>query len=330
MSHVLGIDAGNSKTIALIATLDGRIIGHGRSTCGDMYGCGETAAFAAQIDAARQAGLGTRVTASTLRAMVLCAAGADWPEDHDAIRDAFACHGFGAPGVFNDAFGGLRAGTPDGVGVVVQCGTGAAIGACGTDGRRWHSGFWIDDYGGGALGRSAIRAAKLAELGHAPATTLTARLLAHYRVQTVEALLHTVHARASIAAKPRTLAPLVLNAAADGDTVARELVLAQAAALGDYAVSAARMVGLGAAPFALVLSGGVFRHASMLLRDAIVARTQAVLPTAQLVAAEFEPAVGALMLALEAAGTTIDDAVRAQLRATRPGMAVFATAPASG
>jgi len=35
---VLGVDAGNTKTIALVARDNGEILGYGRSGCGDIYG----------------------------------------------------------------------------------------------------------------------------------------------------------------------------------------------------------------------------------------------------------------------------------------------------
>src|SRR6185312_1179927 len=38
MSYVLGVDAGNTKTVALVARLDGTVVGAGRAGCGDIYG----------------------------------------------------------------------------------------------------------------------------------------------------------------------------------------------------------------------------------------------------------------------------------------------------
>ena len=35
--YVLGLDAGNTKTIALIARADGQVVGSGRAGCGDLY-----------------------------------------------------------------------------------------------------------------------------------------------------------------------------------------------------------------------------------------------------------------------------------------------------
>ncbi len=84
--HVLGIDAGNSKTIALVAQMDGRIVGWGRSGGGDIYGVGEPAAYAAHAEAARLALAHAGAYADALAAYVLSAAGADWPEDFESIR----------------------------------------------------------------------------------------------------------------------------------------------------------------------------------------------------------------------------------------------------
>jgi hypothetical protein len=69
----------------------------------------------------------------------------------------------------------------------------------------------------------------------------------------------------------------------------------------------------------------VLRHSSGLITNGIIDRVRAALPLAQPVRAEFEPAVGALLLALEQAGVAIDDRVRANLRATMPVDALFAT-----
>jgi hypothetical protein len=69
----------------------------------------------------------------------------------------------------------------------------------------------------------------------------------------------------------------------------------------------------------------VLRNASDLLREGIVARVRASLPCAQPVINALEPAIGALMLALEHAGVPVDAAVLASLRATAPAAAVFAT-----
>ena len=64
----LGVDAGNSKTVALLADADGRVLGRGRAGVGDIYGVPAAEdAVDAVLDAAGQAlaaaGVGTDAVA---------------------------------------------------------------------------------------------------------------------------------------------------------------------------------------------------------------------------------------------------------------------------
>ena len=54
MNYILGVDGGNTKTIALVATLRGEIVGAGRGGPGDIYNpsSGEGPAPRAPRDAA--------------------------------------------------------------------------------------------------------------------------------------------------------------------------------------------------------------------------------------------------------------------------------------
>lgn len=324
---VLGVDAGNSKTIAIVARSDGRIVGWGRSGCGDIYGAGERDALDAIAAASHAALRVASVGAGAVSAVVLSAAGADWPEDFDAIRAGAVARGLGPnPIVYNDAIGGLRAGSPDGTGVSVVCGTGAATGARSRDGRIWHSSFWQVPQGAQQLGHLVLQTVVQAELGIVPPTALTPALLRHLNAPTVEVALHALTAR-SAPSRPdvKSLAKLLLDVAAMGDRLAVALVAAHGRALGDVALAAARRVGLIHEPFYLVLIGGVFRHPSPVLRDAVAARVREDAPDVNVIHATFEPAVGAVMLALEHIGIAITPQVRATLQATAPPAGIFTT-----
>ena len=52
MRFVLGVDGGNTKTLALIAREDGVILGSGRAGCGDIYGATSPAAAIIEIERA--------------------------------------------------------------------------------------------------------------------------------------------------------------------------------------------------------------------------------------------------------------------------------------
>jgi N-acetylglucosamine kinase-like BadF-type ATPase len=329
MTYVLGVDGGNTKTIALVARLDGAIVGVGRGRWGDIYGAPTEEAALGEIDhavreALRQAGVHER----ELRAGVFSMAGADWPEDFDLLHAAMTERGFGERiAVFNDALGGLRAGTLDGLGVVVACGTGAALAARGPDGRMWHMSFWQEPHGGHDLGNKMLRAVYRAELGIDPPTTLTERVLRHFELPTVEAVLHLMTRRGERPHGTRVaqLARPLLDEAERGDATARQIVVTHGTMLGDYALACARKVGIEGTPFTLVLTGGVLRHPSRLLGDALVARVRTTSPDVQVVNSRFEPAIGAVLLALEAADVVIDEPLLARLIPTLPPAATFET-----
>jgi N-acetylglucosamine kinase-like BadF-type ATPase len=324
----LGVGGGNSKTVALVATAAGAIAGWGRGGRGDIYGVAapEEAVAAverAAADALAMAGLAR----GQLAASCFSLAGADWPEDFAFWEEALAGLGFGPPAaVVNDAIGALYAALPAGPGVVVACGTGAATGARGAEGELWHSSFWQLEQGGEALGKKMLDAVTRAELGVGPATSLTGRALAFFGLATVEELLHHVTRRGG---RPRpaiaALARVLLDEAAAGDAVARAIVAEHGEALGDSAVAAAGRVGIAGLPYPLALVGGVLRHRSPLLGEAIAGRVRQNSPSVQVVRSEREPAVGALLLAMERGGHPAGAAVLDQLTATGPPARLFET-----
>lgn len=320
MAYVLGVDGGNTKTVALVATEVGRIVGYGRGDCGDISaGPSEESALTEIARAVDQALSMAGVSRGALAVSYYCLAGADWPEDYAFLEERLGRAG--GPGrvlVANDALGALRAGSPDGTGIVITCGTGIAAAARNSDGVFWHSGYWAEPLCGVELGRQALKAVFRAELGIDRPTLLTAAVLSAFGKTDVTELLHGLEGREAI--KPTTrqlarLAPLVLDAAATGDASSVRIVMAHGIALGEYAEAAARMVDLDPAACTLVLNGGVFRHRSALLRSAVLER----LGRVDAVSPSHEPAVGALLLAVEAHGAAVnDDVMRAVERSLPP------------
>jgi N-acetylglucosamine kinase-like BadF-type ATPase len=128
-----------------------------------------------------------------------------------------------------------------------------------------------------------------------------------------------------LAVEQKLFSRVLLDCAADGDPTARRIVADHGASLGDYALVAARKVGLLDSTFPLVLAGGVFRHPSPLLADAMVARTREFARGAQPIRSRFEPVVGALLLAFELAGNTVGDQLLASLEPTLPPASLFET-----
>lgn len=324
--RVLGIDAGNTKTIALLASLDGTIVGSGRVMgTADIHATSEAIALEQIGAAADEAGAADPNL--ELHAVAVSAAGADWPEDVDLLREALARR-WPPVEVVNDAIGALRASVPHGPGVVIACGTGAATGARDGEGRQWHSSFWQEPQGAHGLGVQTLLAVIRAELGIDPPTALTTGTLAALDEAEVEAVIHRWTRRDRRGRfDPAILATVLLDAAEAGDATATAIVERQGAALGATALAAARKVGISGGRYPLALVGGVFRHPGRRLADAIAAAVRAGSPDVEVIRPTLEPAVGALLMAFDLAGIEVTRQVDANLRASLPPADLFDTRP---
>jgi N-acetylglucosamine kinase-like BadF-type ATPase len=261
----LGVDAGNSKTVALVCRASGEVVGAGRSGCGDIYGVADESEAVEAVFAAVDAALGEAgVDHCDVSAAAFRLAGVDWPEDRGFWDTTLTARwpDLAQRSIANDGYAAIRCGDPSGVGVSVMAGTAAAIAARGPAGAEWEMGFW-GQHAMGALGLmdEALKAVYLAELGAGPATALEAALLDYYRLPSVVELNHLFtrrHHRASHVDRMRG-ARVVTGVAAQGDSVARDIVDEQGRRLAMYARIAAGKVGLlerpGSVP--VVLSGSV-------------------------------------------------------------------------
>jgi len=140
---------------------------------------------------------------------------------------------------------------------VVACGTGAATAACSEDGRVWHSSWWQDPQGGHQLGVKALHAVYRTELRIEPPTLLTEAVLRHFGQSSIEDVLHLFTTRGVAPpskGKVSSLSRVLLDLAHDGDPAAVRILQEHGIHLGDYALIAARMVGIEGEPFTLVLT----------------------------------------------------------------------------
>jgi N-acetylglucosamine kinase-like BadF-type ATPase len=303
---LLGVDAGNTKTVALVVTENGAVLGSGRGGCGDIHNAAGPAAAVDQIVAASSAALeAAGVRAGDLAAAGFSLAGADWPEDFaylvGELRERLSLRA--EPEVVNDAVGGLRSGSDDMVGVSVVIGTHVAIAGRNASGELFHLGFWPDSTGAHALGSQGLAAIWRHMLGLGPQTSLVGRALARWNASDPEELLHLLtRIGAPEETRAARFADAVLDEADAGDPVAATIVEAVAGRMGDYARVCAERTGQLGAPFPLVLCGSVLRHPSPLLRSALLARV----PDGRPVYPDVEPVAGAVLLAADRIGARPD------------------------
>ncbi|HEX7064350.1 MAG TPA: BadF/BadG/BcrA/BcrD ATPase family protein [Bacillales bacterium] len=320
MNLILGVDAGNTKTLAVLATQKGEIIGVGRGGCGDIYGALSPQAAIAEVKKAIHSALAkAEARAQDIHTGAFSMAGADWPEDYDFLKKTMKQLALGKKIVIvNDAMGGLRAGSQDGYGVSVVLGTGVAIGAKGYNDSSWHGSHWIRRLDSNHLVEEIINAVLLSELGIGSSTSLTDRVLHIFNKKTVENFLHAItHRDNSQSKRKNKMMAALLDEAVNNDDAAQEIVQRFAERCGDYALTAAYKVKFRKdQSFPLVFSGGMFRHPSSLIMDITTERVRAKLPGAIPILSRFEPMIGALFLGFEAANIGISAEVKENLKKT--------------
>jgi N-acetylglucosamine kinase-like BadF-type ATPase len=154
---------------------------------------------------------------------------------------------------------------------------------------------------------------------------LTELLLTRLDYPHPEALLRALVAGQIPTLRLASLCPLVFEAAYSGDEAAIQIVADQGRRLAEYAVALIRRFAMQGLSFDVVLAGSVFKGGGPLLIEPIRATIRQIAPNATVLHAQFEPAVGALLLAYDALRIDVTDAILHNLRRTMPEPGFFST-----
>lgn len=302
--RVLGIDAGGSKTVALLATDDGVVIGQGRAGGANLRTHGELLVEKTLHEVIDHA---LRDHDHPPDAVCLGIAGVDRGDDGETIRAIMRRLGFRERTlVVNDALIALVAGAGAATGLVVVAGTGSIAYGVNARGQAARAGGWgpvlADEGSGYWIGRRALVAVMRHADGRGPRTALTAMVLAHLGLSRPDELVNEIYEGPERRQLVATLGGLVREATDAGDAVAAE-ILREAA--GELALAAATVIGrleMRGAVFPVFLSGGMFKSIPVLATE-VAARLAEVAPRATATLLTADPAQGAVTLALaEAAG----------------------------
>ena len=246
---LIGVDGGGSKTVALLADWDGRVLGRGTGGPSNYQVMGIQAARAALSDSIRAAFSEAGLEPRPPRAICLGLSGVDRPADQSMIRAWADAEMPGALTVIvNDAELVLAAGTPSGWGVALICGTGSIAYGRTSEGRTIRSGGWgylLGDEGSGyAIGLAALRAVARATDGRAPQTVLAHSILEYWSLGAPQDLIGRVYEGRVPTQDIAALAWLVEVAASEGDSVAQDILLQAGHELALAVMAVARRLGM--------------------------------------------------------------------------------------
>jgi glucosamine kinase len=309
----LAVDAGGTSTRAVVLDASGRVFGYGRAGGGNPTSAGVTEAVTAIGVAAGQAVSPVGHPRDRESVAVVAMAGEQGVAFVEQLTVRLAGLGFGRVTRQPDLLGVFHSGTPASQGYAMIAGTGT-VAARVRDGRLERvvggRGWLLGDAGSGFwIGHRVARAVVEALDGQGPATALTELVLSSLaieaelsspggRIEAIRRMVSTVYARRPV--QLSELAPLAF--AAYDDPVARGILTAAADALAEL-VATTRADDL-AGP--LVVGGSVMVHGVLAappeLRQIALPHPAEVIPVS-------DGVVGAAVLALRAAGVTVDAAL---------------------
>lgn len=308
--YVLGIDAGGTKTVCLLADMQGRTLAEARGGGANLQAHGEL-----EVEKVLHHVMTTALSASPLgrdgapggldvTPAVICLgiAGVDRPQDAETVRGIMERIGWKARTlVVNDALVALAAGAGDEPGVVVIAGTGSIAYGRNSGDRAARAGGWgylLGDEGSGFwIGRRALSAIVRAADGRGPATALTGLVMTHLNLVRPSDLIHQTYYRDLRRGAIAGLAPLVERARAEGDPVASDLLQQAARELAAAASSVVTRLDMRGEVFPTILAGGIFKAVPWLAGELIDLMSE-VAPRSEVRVLDVEPAAGAVHLAL--------------------------------
>lgn len=307
---IVGVDAGGTKTIAILACEAGHVRGFGRAGPANYQTIGLGQALQAIEFAVKDALSWASVDPQSLL-VVLGLAGVDRREDQSRVEQALRGVGLFHNAelvITNDARIALVGAVGEEYGVALIAGTGAiafGINRAGTQKRADGWGHLLGDEGSGYwISQEALRAVLRAYDGRGPSTILDRYLLQRLGLARPEDLVEWAYYKKPSVDMIASLASSVFAAAAKGDKIAIAILRRAGRTLGRAAASVIRRLDLADEPFPFVTTGGLFKgEPTEPLLQPVRRTLRAVAPKARWVVTRFPPEIGAVIVGFSRRGS---------------------------
>jgi N-acetylglucosamine kinase-like BadF-type ATPase len=306
LKYFLGVDAGGTKTHALIADETGKAVGFSESGPGSWEVVGYDGLTRNLIKVTSQAMEMAKINVSQISGCGMGLAGYDWPSQRKAHLDALRPLQLNVPvNIVNDTLLGITAGSAEGWGISVVSGTGCNCRGWSRDhlreGRVVGGGSpWSGEAAGGfdILAR-AVRAVIFEWVKRGPATALTPALLHHTGADNLDDLVEGIYL-GHYELDP-TLILMVFDIARQGDPQALEVVRWAGDELGQMAISVISQLDLQDDIFDVVMIGSIF-DGHPLMAESMGSTIHSVAQGARLIRLTVPPVVGGVLLGMQQAG----------------------------
>jgi N-acetylglucosamine kinase-like BadF-type ATPase len=299
---LLGVDGGGTKTRAVIADAQHRVLGEGTAGPSNPLRVGIGSAAAAIREAVDKACAAAGVRRGDIVAAEVGLAGVRRGDLRLRMREALSGLGIHSIEVVTDADIALFGATEGAPGLVIIAGTGSVC--CGLNAQGTHvcAGGWgplAGDEGSGSwIARRALQAMARSSDGRGTETVLGDAACSYFNVATTDDLLIAIYSPGMTNDRIAGFGKFVIETAQAGDRVAREIVVEAGRELGLAAVAVIRKLRMGRERFQVAHVGGVFAAGDMLL-DPLREEIARVAPKAFLAPPHLPPAIAAARMARE-------------------------------
>jgi N-acetylglucosamine kinase len=312
--YILGMDGGGTKTVCVVMDQTGQVMARGEAGAANYQTIGIEATQKSIETAIIQAVQATDLSLPLpIHRMGIGLAGVGRPQDIQTVENLLKPLPFQLSqyitwqaqpqhlSITGDNEIALIGGLGHSIGIVAIAGTGSQVYGQNQQGKTKRVGGWgylLGDEGSGYnIAIRGLQAALKAYDGRLPPTDLISRFQAHLGLDQIENLIEVVYRQGWTVAEIASLAPIVDQAAVEGDRIAQEIINT---AVDELTLATAVVITDLFDPtiaFEIVTIGGVWNSLAN-LRQQYQKAVQAIAPAATVIWPHHEPAYGAGLMAL--------------------------------
>ncbi|MGB3535467.1 MAG: BadF/BadG/BcrA/BcrD ATPase family protein [Microcoleaceae cyanobacterium] len=313
--YILGIDGGGTKTVCVVMDQTGKVLAQAQAGPSNYQSIGIKATQQSIETAIKEAVIATNLSIPlAIQGMGIGLAGVGRPQDINSVENLLKPLPLklselitwqNSPQhllITGDNEIALMGGIGDRIGIVAIAGTGSQVFGQNQQGKTKRVGGWgyiLGDEGSGYnISVKGLQAALKAYDGRGQATELIERFKDHLEIDKIENLVEVVYRRRLSVTEIAALAPIVDQAAVEGDAIAREIMTS---AVNELTLATQVVITDLFNPteaFEIVTIGGVWNSLAN-LRQRFEQKISAIAPSATVIWPRHQPAYGAGLLALQ-------------------------------
>lgn len=296
----LGVDGGATKTIAVIADQNDRVLGEGMAGPSNPLRVGVTTAVSNIQEAFERACLHAGINRQAIVAAEIGLAGVRLPETRQEMYDALQVLNINPIEIVSDMDIALVGATNGKPGLVIIAGTGSNCCGLNAVGKKACVGGWGplagDEGSGVGIAKRALQMVAHASDGRGPATLLTKAAYKYFEAASIDDLKRAIYEANITNDRLAGLSRFVVKAAQENDQVALGIISEAGYELATAAIAVIRKLKIEQERFPVTYVGGVFT-AGDLIFSPLMREIKKVAPAAFLAAPEVMPAVAAARMA---------------------------------